>query len=97
MNLEEAVAILNKYRNANYNSVDEEEKNIAQALNVVLPKLKVGLLYEELVSISSVLCFEFENQGRWKEIRKEILEYEKPPKQMPTKANHKPIRIGDIK
>jgi hypothetical protein len=97
MNLEEAVAILNKYRNANYNSINEEEKNIAQALNIVLPKLKLGLLYQEFISISSVWCPEFKDQDRWRKIRKEIIEYENPPKQMPTKATHKPIRIGDVK
>lgn len=38
MTSKEALNTLNKYRNSQYNSVNEEEREIANALNVILPE-----------------------------------------------------------
>jgi len=35
----EALKVLNKYRNNYYNSSNEEENNVANAINTILPKL----------------------------------------------------------
>lgn len=38
MNRKEATKILNKYRNQNYNSLNEEERVLAQAIDVLIGK-----------------------------------------------------------
>lgn len=38
MTSKEALKTLNKYRNSHYNSVNEEERELANALNVILPE-----------------------------------------------------------
>lgn len=38
MTSKESLSILNKYRNSHYNSVNKEEREIANALNVMLPE-----------------------------------------------------------
>lgn len=49
----EAVETLNKYRNKNYNSADKNEVELANAINVILPKYvkqeKLLGLYRQLV------------------------------------------------
>lgn len=40
MNAKEATSKLNKFRNNHYNDIDEEKREIAQTLNVVLPQLE---------------------------------------------------------
>ena len=40
MKSKEAISKLNKFRNNYYNDIDEEKREIAQALNVVLPQFE---------------------------------------------------------
>ena len=63
MNYDEAIKTLNTFRNAYYNyTEDEEKKNVAQALDVVLPKhTKVEellVLYKELAIVRFYLFSE---------------------------------------
>lgn len=65
---EEAVKTLNKYRNQNYNSTDKDEVELANAINVILPKYvkqeKLLELYRQLV-LDLDLVIEYDTTDDW--------------------------------